>query len=278
MIMTNPPRLLVVTPTLGDSPFLDRAVASVLAQPAEIEHVLVTPAARVAALQGRFPHSQVYADAGRAGGIYGALNVGLARAKSDWEWFTYINDDDALMAGFGTMLAKETRQAQKADVSYGDVELVDEDGFCISRITVERTPDWIPALLQQGISPLMQQGMVFRRAVVSRLRGFDTHYRLCADLDFWLRAYVGRARFRSHALRVAQFRLRSGQLSGNTVVTEREQQDIVGRHLPAVTGPWKRRAARIRYRCCNLPRYMERWRNRGLCRSYDLLQTEGAPR
>jgi glycosyltransferase involved in cell wall biosynthesis len=278
MTPTNTPRLLVVTPTLGDSPFLDQTVTSVLTQPAEIEHVIVTPADRVAALQARFPRSQVCADAGKAGGIYGALNVGLAQARSDWQWFTYINDDDALMPGFGAMIADEANREKVADVSYGDVELVDEDGFCISRITVERSPGWIPALLQQGISPLMQQGMLFRRAVVARLRRFDTRYRLCADLDFWLRAYVGRARFRAHRLRVAQFRLRSGQLSGNTVVTEREQTDIVTRLLPEAAGAWKRRAARVRYRCCNLPRYVERWRNRGLCRSYDLLQTEGAPR
>jgi len=34
---------------------------------------------------------------GRAGGIYGALTRELAVAGNDWDWFTYINDDDTLL-------------------------------------------------------------------------------------------------------------------------------------------------------------------------------------
>jgi hypothetical protein len=161
-------------------------------------------------------------------------------------------------------------------VAYGDVELIDETGRRLSHITTERRPKWIPALLQQGISPLMQQGMIFRRGVVARLGGFDLHYRLCADLDFWLRAYAGGARFRAHRLDVAQFRLRRGQLSGDTVVTEREQGQIVARHLPRPASRLTRRFARWRYRWCNLPRYVARVRSRGFRSSYEVLQAEGA--
>ena len=138
--------------------------------------------------------------------------------------------------------------------------------------------DQAEPLLQQGISPLMQQGMVFRRGVVERLRGFNTRYRLCSDLDFWLRAYVGGAKFRSHRLRVAQFRLRRGQLSGNTSITQFEQADIVSRHLPRRVSPIVRGYARLRYRWCNLPRYVARMRSRGFQRSYEILGSGEARR
>lgn len=277
--MNHSNRILIITPTLGESRFLDETVASVAAQSAEILHVIAAPAAKLDSLRTRFSHARVCCDAGKEGGIYGALNAGLtAAAADDWGWFTYINDDDALLPGFSAMFARETRASRPADVSYGDVELIDEAGGVVSRITTERTPRWIPALLQQGISPLMQQGMLFRRAVVARLRRFNPRYRLCADLDFWLRAYVQGARFRAHSLRVAQFRLRQGQLSGNTAMTEREQAEIVARHLPHALPPAHRRFARWRYRWCNLPRYVERMRTRGLRTSYEVLQTEGAHR
>jgi GT2 family glycosyltransferase len=275
---TSAAPILVVTPTLGDSPFLEETVATVRAQSGPVQHMISTPAGKVAAMKARFPHAKVCADQGRTGGIYGALNAGIAAAESNWEWFTYINDDDVLRPEFSVMHAAETAAETRADVAYGDVELIDEGGAPISRITIERSPEWIPALLQDHISPLMQQGMLFRRATVERLRRFDTRYRLCADLDFWLRAYVAGARFRSHPLRVAQFRLRRGQLSGNTSITAFEQAEIVERHLPREIPPAVRRVARWRYRWCNLPRYLARIRNRGLQSSYEVLETAEARR
>jgi hypothetical protein len=269
-------RILVVTPTLGDSPFLGHTVATVTAQPLDILHVMVTPADKVAALQIRFPHARVCRDGGKTGGVYGALNAALDCTRGAWDWFTYINDDDALLPGFAAMVSAECDASPTPDVIYGDVELVDENGRRVSRVTIERNPAWIPALLQQGISPLMQQGMLFRRAVVERLQGFDTRYRLCADLDFWLRAYASGACFRSGRERVGQFRLRGGQLSANTALTEREQAAIVARHLPRAVSMLRRGSARWRYRWCNLPRYIGRLRRRGFHTSYELLQTEEA--
>lgn len=270
--MSNNATVLVVTPTLGDSPFLDRTVLSVSSQPVPVRHVLSVPADRVDELQHRYRNTIVVPDAGKAGGIYGAINAALAAAPADWQWFTYINDDDTLLPGFGEVAASHMRRASPEPVTYGDVELIDERDQRISRITTESDPSWIPALLQQGISPLMQQGMLFHRDTVWKLCGFDTRYRLCADLDFWLRAYASGERFRYYPKSVAQFRLRDGQLSGNTLLTINEQDEIVERHLPARPAPILTAVARWRYRLNNLPRYIERFRTRGYRTSYQLLQ------
>jgi GT2 family glycosyltransferase len=119
----------------------------------------------------------------------------------------------------------------------------------------------------------MQQGMLFRREIVETLGGFDLHYRLCSDLDFWLRALVSGAPFRYYRSCVAQFRLRGGQLSGNTELTIREQDEIVNRHLPVSFSFLHKLAARWRYRAFNLPRYLARLRTRGFRTSYQLLET-----
>lgn len=269
--------LLVVTPTLGESPFLDQTVASIEAQPLHIRHVIAAPGRKVAELAARYPHALVVPDTGRLGGVYGAINAGIQAAKFKWDWFTYINDDDALLPGFGRVMLQNLRESAPSPVVYGDVELVDEEGSRISCITTAENPAWIPALLHQGISPLMQQGMAFRRDVVDRLGGFDLRYRLCADLDFWLRAYASGERFRYHPESVAQFRLRHGQLSSDTSVTQAEQDSIVERHLPNRSSALERFSTRVLYRTYNFPRYVERFRNRGLRTSYAILQ-EGAPK
>lgn len=270
--MTPPaPHLLVVTPTLGTSPWLDATIDSVAALGLDVVHLLAAPADRQRSLQHRFPHTQVVPDAGKSGGIYGALNAALTQAPAAWDWFTYINDDDALLPGLGEVFRRHAPSQTPAPVVYGDVDLVTEQGQVLSRVTVETDPSWIPALLQQGISPLMQQGMLFQRATVRRLGGFDQRYRLCADLDFWLRALAAGHRFRYYPHRVAQFRLRGGQLSGDTHTTEVEQADIVRRHLPVLVRPAQLRWARWRYRLRNLPRYLARFRTHGFRTSYRIL-------
>ena len=265
-------RILVITPTLGESDFLDTTVRSVASQPLDILHILSAPAEKVQSLRARYPHLQVVPDGGKSGGIYGALNAAIATASGDWDWFTYINDDDVLRPGFSEALYRHLISGNPGSVIYGDVSMIDEKGHTISPITVERNPSWIPALLKQGISPLMQQGMLFRRETVARLGGFDLRYRLCADLDFWLRALVSGAAFRYYQVCVAQFRLRQGQLSGNTALTKREQFEIVERHLPVSFSYLHKLTARWRYRTYNLPRYLTRLRTCGFHSSYQLLQ------
>jgi GT2 family glycosyltransferase len=275
--MSDYRRILVVTPTLGESVFLDKTMESVATQPLDIMHVISAPAKKQRALQVRFPQARVVVDNGKEGGIYGAINAALAQAPGEWDWFTYINDDDVLLPGFSEVFYRHLRSAAPESVIYGDVALIDERDRKISLVTTERDPQWIPALLQQGISPLMQQGMLFRRETVRRLHEFDTRYRLCADLDFWLRAYAAGEEFRYYPTCVAQFRVRGGQLSSNTALTMREQEEIIGRHLPIPVSRLKKQVARWRYRTCNLPRYMARVRSRGFRTSYQLLQ-EGVSR
>jgi hypothetical protein len=269
-------RLLVVTPTLGTSPWLDATVASVANLGLDVVHLLAAPVSELNSLSERYPDTLVVQDAGRTGGIYGALNAGLAQAPARWDWFTYINDDDLLLPAFGAAACAHTGTAGTSPVMYGDVVLIEPDGQPLYRITTETTPRWIPALLQQGISPLMQQGMLFRRDVVARLVRFDQRYRLCADLDFWLRAYGAGFGFRHCGHTVAAFRLRPGQLSHDTARTHLEQAEIVERHLSAPIGPVKQTLARWRYRVCNFPRYLARVRRRGFVTSYDLLERGGA--
>ncbi len=262
----HPATLLLLTPTLGRSPYLDETIASVDGLGLPTRHLLVCPADRVEELSARFPGKTVVPDAGPAGGLYGALNAGLAAAEAlDWQWFTYLNDDDALVPGFAELFRRHVRGPDgAASVAYGDILNVDPAGRSLGRMTIERNPRWLPALLRQGISPLGQQGMLFGRPVVARLGGFSTAYRLCADLDFWARALAAGFPFRTYPWTVGRFRLQPGQLSGDVELTRRELADISARHLPGPTPTGLARAwGRLRYRLRNAPRYLERRRALG---------------
>lgn len=267
-------RLLVVTPTLGVSTYLDRTVEGILALPVPFIHVLVCPEPVVATLQQRFPHATVLADAGKAAGLYGAINVALEKVEG-WDWFTYINDDDELGPDFGQVAKEHFATSTPAEVVYGEVRIIDEEGGTISFLTLERDLANIPALLRAGISPLSQQGMLFHRDVVRELVGFNTKYRICADLDFWARALASGRSFRYYAKEMGRFRIRRGQISGDVSLTTREQDEIACRLFPKAGGALARALAKWRFRLRNLPRYLARSRTVGWISSNQILAGGG---
>lgn len=270
-------RLLVVTPTLGLSTYLDRTVEGILALPVPFLHVLVCPAPVVATLRERFPHAIVLADAGKAAGLYGAINVALHNIADAWEWFTYINDDDELGPDFGRISQQHFATNDPEPVVYGEVRIIDEEGGTISFLTLERDLANIPALLRAGISPLSQQGMLFHRDVVRELVGFNTKYRICADLDFWARALASGRRFRYYAAEMGRFRIRRGQISGDVSLTTREQDEIACRLFPTAGGAVHRWLATWRFRARNFPRYLSRSRRVGWVSSNQILAGGGQP-
>ncbi len=271
------PALLVVLPTLGRSQYLHAAAASIRELGfAGMQLVMACPAERVEELGARFPDFKVVADAGPDGGLYGAINAGLAAARPGWEWFTYLNDDDLLTPAFAETARQHCRVENTNVVAYGDIQLIDRGSRSLGHMTVEKNPYRFRALLQGGISPVGQQGMLFSEPAVRTLGGYRPEIRLCGDLDFWARAYAAGYGFRHYNATVGQFRLQPGQLSGNVAVTKREQDEITGRCFPDAASPLERWVVRTAFRLRNAGRYVGRWRAvGGWRRSNELLEMGG---
>ena len=117
--------------------------------------------------------------------------------------------------------------------------------------------------------------MVFGATVVRALGGYNRRYRICADLDFWTRAHALGFPFDYYPLEVGRFRIRPGQISGDVSVLRAQVEEITRAHYPTPVSPATKRFARLRYRWCNLPRYLGRLRSVGLANSLDVLQTGG---
>jgi len=185
-------------------------------------------------------------------GIYDAVNFGLQIAAG--EWLTYINADDVLYAD---VLTARIESAACHDVSYGPVDFVDHAGRHLHRWHSAR-PGHLLSLYRAGMSPLLQQGTLFRRDVIARLDGFDTRWQLVADADFWFRALEYGFRFqRSTAMSVAAFRMHPGQLG------RLRAEDSLAEHaaMTATHGaerPWPGRVAALAWRSENWRSYARR--------------------
>lgn len=246
--------LAVVTATRTAPPSLEETVRSVAASLPEARHVVVGPSALAVPVARRFPHVVFVAESGN--GLYAALNDGLG-ALGDAEAFTWLNDDDVLSPE-GTPAALRALAAASVDIVYGRVRLADAAGRRLGEIPVARRPADLPALLASGIMPLAQPGTWVRREVLAAVPRFDESYRLAGDLDFYVRALRAGVAFGFVDAEVARFRLHAGQLS-------KQEAEAAHEHARAVAGlsAVPSTGARWRFRCDNLPVYLERVRRHG---------------
>jgi GT2 family glycosyltransferase len=198
-------KLRVITATLGQSEYWPEALASVAQAASAADHVVVCPSSPSLEKGER---TRAIVEQGL--GLYPALNQG-ARDPGDWDAFTWLNDDDRLMApGFAELLAAMSAKPG-VGISYGRVELIDPQSARIGALPVARSPLDLPALLARGIMPLAQPGTVIRRSVWESLGGFDESYKLAGDLDFFVRAVQAGVRFQFVDTTVASFSIRAGQ-------------------------------------------------------------------
>jgi hypothetical protein len=270
-------KLLVVTPTLGQSPWLAETVASVAAVPADCRHVLVAPAEKTAALAARFPRLQVVPEPAPSRGMYAAINAGLAAAR-EWDAFTYLNDDDLLLPRFAALAQKaETTVRRRAPLLlYGRVRLIDAHGRRLGVIPVSPRPALNRALYAQRIEPIFQHGTLVTRTAFEQHGGFDESFRFCGDSEYLARLCVAAVPTIRVAGTVAVFRLRQGQLTKNraALLAERRRVDEkLGLLAPASV--WQRYRARWLFRLANLPAYAERLLRHGWLSFDQVLERAG---
>src|ERR1700759_761918 len=116
----------VVTPTLGRAAFIESAVASVVAQSeAACAHIVIDGASQDDTLVRlkRYPHLQVVSEPD--GGLYDAINKGIARAKGDV--ICLLNSDDRLLPGAFEAVSAAFGRDPAADavcgrICIGDIE------------------------------------------------------------------------------------------------------------------------------------------------------------
>lgn len=268
-------KLLVVTPTLGESPWLAETVASVAAYAGPCEHVLVTPENAARAITERFPRVRVVAEPG--GGMYAAINAGLD-SLGDWTAFTYLNDDDVLLPDFSKNADAISAAGDRALIVYGGVRLIGARGRRLGAVPISPAPDLNRALYAQRLEPVYQHGTVATRAAVETADGpFDATLRFCGDSEFLARACCRGVPFlRATRREVAAFRLRAGQLTKDRAAMMNERalvDEMLGLLAPQSAG--NLRWARMRFRFANLLIYAERMRRHGFLTFDQVLERAG---
>jgi len=117
------------------------------------------------------------------GGLYAALNKGLARASGEVVGFLHADDifgDGEVLASIAAAFADPAVMAVYGDLAY--VRRSDPTRM----VRHWRAGDFDPALLRRGWMP-PHPTLYLRRSVYERLGCFDIRYRIAADYDLMLR-------------------------------------------------------------------------------------------
>ncbi len=178
------PSVAVVITTYEHARFVEGAVRSVLAQTVPVDEIIVVDdgsSDRPQDVVAGFPQVRIVSQPNR--GLAAARNVGWRTARSDLVLF--LDADDRLVPIAVEANRRALAAAPEAALAYGAYVLVD---VASARI---KQPEQFPLatyerLLERNVIG-MHGAVLYRRAALEAIGGFDERLRACEDWDVYLR-------------------------------------------------------------------------------------------
>ncbi len=175
---------------------------------------------------------------GPDGGIYDAMNRGIAAARGDAVYVLGADDRIAHPQALARLAARLARDPDA--LVFGDIVVAGPAG---ERLRSHRHV----TAASLGHESLSHQAVLVARAAFGRIGPFDTRYRLCADLDWFLRAAAAGMRLVHLPGVVCRFGT-MGASQREAGLQHQEVQALLRRHRSAPQRLWQRVAAGLRRR------------------------------
>ena len=176
------PLVSIVTPSFNPARFLPQTLASVRAQDyLGIEHIVVDGGSTDGSVDILRAAPGIRWVSEPDHGQVDALNKGFAMTTG--EVLAWVNSDDTISPQ-AVRIAVEALQRTNADLVYGDVRIIDQDGTHI-RIFYGIPFDY--RVLLYGINYIGQQSVFFRRTLLDKAGPLRAEFDNAFDYELWLR-------------------------------------------------------------------------------------------
>ncbi|ODR95864.1 hypothetical protein AUC70_03115 [Methyloceanibacter stevinii] len=187
--MTAQPLVTIITPCLNRAGMIATAVQSVRDQDygGGIQHLVMDGGSRDGTLDVLAHYPQVTVISEPDGGLYDALNKGIARAQGSI--IGLLNSDDTYRPVAVRAAVAVLQDQPFVSMACGGATVVDRDGepgTVIRHYDGAENRSLEPRDLLLGV-PIVN-ARFYRRALFDAIGRFETRYRIVADRDFLLRA------------------------------------------------------------------------------------------
>ena len=149
-------------------------------------------------------------------GIYNAMNKGIYRAEGDWLLFLNAGDSFVNRRVLENIAIKISKAKECSDIYYGEV-------ICKYKNLYKVIKTSEPSMLKFRM-PFCHQCAVIKKELMKKYK-YDESYRIAADYNFFLSAYLDNARFESIHNPIAVFSL-DGISSRESIESEIEYLSI----------------------------------------------------
>lgn len=231
----QPPRILVVLPTLGDRLGTLRETLEAIEhqkKDVRLRLVVVAPASAHEARTLAKSFGATIVDDPKTG-ISEAINRGIDARESE-EFYAWMGDDDLFLPGGLLRLQQLLDENPEAIVSYGGCDYINSDG----KVAAEFRPGkWAQFLLPWGPDLIPHPGSMIRLDELEAIGRFDPTLKYAMDLDAFLKLQK-RGKFVCTTEPVSAFRWHPDSL---TVASRRnsslESEAVKAKHLPPLIRP-----------------------------------------
>lgn len=179
-------RFSIITPCLNRVNSVESSIQSVLDQGySDVEHIIIDGGSMDGTLEilARYPHLKVLSEGDN--GMYEALNKGLNIASG--EIIGFLNADD-LYARQVFQHVAEYFYNEKVDAISGKAKIFEEGKDGSSKTIIELSPPHPGKLVETAITgSTIFNAWFYRKAIIDRVGGFDSQYKISGDADLILR-------------------------------------------------------------------------------------------
>lgn len=248
-------KILVITPTLGNRETLSKTIESVREIGGDlVKHVIVTPQSQIPLIKKSFGNIECLPELEGKKGIYAALNHGFKTYGKDFEYLTFINDDDYWLPDFKLLI---NTIEEGYDFVYGKVNYIleNKDGIVKPMACSNQFKDFIP-LLHSKVVLFTQQATLIKSKLYFQLGGFSEEFKLVSDTKFWGDLSLLDIKYKYIPKPCAAYAIQEDQLSSNKELQTKEK-DILIQSFPKVSIS-KKYIALLRFRFNNLFVYVQR--------------------
>lgn len=238
------PKFSVITVTYNAEAVIEDTIQSVISQTYHnMEYILIDGAStdRTLAIARQYRERISCIVSEPDGGLYDAMNKGMARATGDYLCFLNAGDcfheDDTLQqmvhtlgAHFGPQLPEGCSLSSLPDILYGETELVDSEGHFLRmrRLSAPEVLTW--KSFRQGML-VCHQAFFVKRTLAEP---YDLQYRFSADFDWCIRMLKkSHTRHNTHLLLIDY--LAEGMTTQNHRASLQERFRIMVRHYGTVS-------------------------------------------